>query len=59
MRCVVVEMPRIVQCFDFRLNTAVTALLIFLTMGKETAIRMNEAGGSDELVVLGVLLKNI
>lgn len=42
MRCVVVEMPRIVQCFDFRLNTAVKPLLIFLTMGKETAIRMNE-----------------
>jgi len=59
MRCVVVEIPRIVQCFDFRPTAAATSLLIFLTMGKETAVRMGEAGCSDGMAVLGVLLKNM
>lgn len=44
---------------DFRLKTAATSLLIFLSMGEETTLRMRWTGRCIELAVLGILLKNI
>lgn len=52
MRDVGVKEAVVVQCFDSRLETAGTSMLIFLSGGEETAVKM---GGWVELAVLEIL----